>query len=80
MGEKYVYHGIDITLDMYEKISSVVEILSDMEKKSFDDTFALLLRSSLYSALQNPDTALWAESAEFLADEYYRRQNTEVLS
>ena len=31
MGNKYIYHGIDITLDIYEKICTVIELLSEKE-------------------------------------------------
>ena len=60
---KHTYHAIDITLDVYEKICSVVELMAEKENKTFDECY-LLFASSL----------MWSESAEYLLDEYYRRQ------
>ena len=39
LGEKYVYHGMDITMDVYEKIRSTVELLAESEQVSFEKVF-----------------------------------------
>ncbi len=74
MSSKYTYHGIDITLDVYEKICTVVELLAAKENKSFDECHALFLASQVYESLQNAESLMWSESAEYLVDEYYRKQ------
>ncbi len=74
MGSKYVYHGIDITLDVYEKICSVIELMTEKEKKSFDERYLLFSSSQVYELLQNEESLMWSESAEYLLDEYYRRR------
>lgn len=74
MSEKYSYHGMDITLDVYEKICSVVELIAEKENKLFDECYLLFASSEVYELLQNEETLMWSESAEYLLDEYYRRQ------
>ena len=74
LSEKYIYHGMDITLDIYEKIGTVVEMLADEDNISFEEAYNNFVASKVYAALQNPDTIMWAESAEFIVDEYYREK------
>lgn len=76
MGSKYTYHGIDITLDLYEKICSVIELMSRKENKPFDECYLLFSLSDVYELLQNEESLMWSESAEYLLDEYYRRRET----
>lgn len=74
MGCKYTYHGIDITLDVYEKICSIIELMVEKENKPFDECYRLFFSSQVYELLQNEESLMWSESAEYLLDEYYRRQ------
>ncbi|MCM1256742.1 MAG: hypothetical protein NC307_02695 [Roseburia sp.] len=41
MGSKYIYHGIDITLDVYKKLRTVIEIIAEKENKTFEECYAL---------------------------------------
>ncbi len=75
MIEKYVYHGMDITLDVYEKIQSVVELIAKKENKTFDECYAEFSTSRTYRNIQLTNTEMWAESAEFIVDEYYRENS-----
>ena len=72
MSEKYVYHGIDITLDVYDRIKDVVELIAKRECVPFEDAYILLADSKLYTGLQNMETLYWSESPEFLLEEFYR--------
>jgi hypothetical protein len=72
MKNKYVFKGQDITTDVLFKIEHIVNILSEKEGMSFDDAYAMFAASNTYAALKRPDNLYWAESAEFLVDEYYR--------
>ncbi len=69
---KYIYRGQDITLDVLMKIEHVVRILSEREGREFDDMYQDFLGSKTYAALKKMESLLWAESAEFIADEYDR--------
>lgn len=75
MTPKYMYHGMDITLDVYEKTRAVVEMIADMKKISFDDAFVLFASSKTYLALSKPDSLMWSESVEFIFDEFCREQD-----
>lgn len=80
MDSKYTYHGIDITLDVYEKICSVVELMAEKENKTFDECYLLFASSEVYELLQNEESLMWSESAEYLLDEYYRRRERGGIS
>lgn len=72
MSEKYIYHGINITLDVYEKISEIVEMIAKKDGVSFEDAYQRFAESSTYKSLQNTETVMWSESTEYIVDEYYR--------
>lgn len=74
MGSKYTYHGMDITLDVYEKICLVIEMMAEKENKTFDECYLLFASSEVYELLQNEETLMWSENPEYLLDEYYRRR------
>ena len=72
METKYIYKGQDITIDLMFKIEHIVNILTEREKKDFDTAFAEFLDSKTYRILQETNNLFWAESSEFIVDEYYR--------
>ena len=74
METKYSYKGQDITTDMMFKIEHIVNILAERENKDFDTVLAIFLTSDTYRILQQTDNLLWAESSEFIADEYDREK------
>lgn len=80
MTSKYVYKGIDITLDVYEKLRAVVELIAAREGRAFDDCLGSFTSSLTYKALANPKTLMWSESAPFVVEEYYRELDGHALS
>ncbi|MDR2474083.1 MAG: hypothetical protein LBD53_11120 [Tannerella sp.] len=74
METKYTYNGEDITLDVMFKIERIICLMAEREKKDFDVAFAEFLASETYKALQHTENALWAESSEYITDEYYREK------
>jgi len=72
METKYTYNGEDITMDMMFKIEHIVSILAKREDKEFDAVFAEFTASDIYKALQRTNNNFWAESSEFIADEYQK--------
>jgi len=72
MKDKYVFKGEDITTDLLFKIEQIVSILAEKEHIVFDDAYELFVSSDTYSILKRTDNLYWAESAEFIVDEYYR--------
>lgn len=68
----FFYGNQDITVDVLMKIEEVVRILSERLEKTFDETLGLFYKSKTFKALKNPETEMWAESAQFIADDYFR--------
>jgi hypothetical protein len=73
MTGKYIFKDQDITTDVLFKIEQIVSILAEKEHISFDDAYAMFISSNTYSILSRTDNLFWAESAEFIVDEYYRK-------
>jgi cytochrome c biogenesis protein ResB len=76
METKYTYKWQDITTDMMFKIEHIANILAERDKKDFDATLSEFLASKTYRILQQTNTLLWAESGEFIVDEYDREKQT----
>lgn len=53
-------------------------MIAEREKKTFDACYALFSTSRAYDALQNEESLMWSESAEYIVDEYYREQNVHI--
>lgn len=71
MGE-YIYKGQDVSICVLIQIENVVRILARREGCSFDEMLARFYRSRTYRNLTNPDCGLWAESADYIADDFVR--------
>lgn len=71
MENKYIYKNEDITLDILMKIENVVHLISEKEHKTFDECYIDFAGYATYRALQNTETLMWGESAEFIVDEYF---------
>ena len=74
MKEKYIFKDQDITTDILFKIEQIVSILAEKEHTPFDDVYESFISSETYNILKRTDNLYWAESAEFIADEYYREK------
>jgi hypothetical protein len=72
MNGKYVFRGQDITTDILFKIEQVTSILAEKEHILFDDAYGAFLSSDTYRIFKRTNNYFWAESAEFIVDEYYR--------
>jgi len=72
MKDKYIFKDQDITTDILFKIEQVVNILAEKEHINFDDAYEKFILSDTYKILKRINNLYWAESAEFIADEYYR--------
>ena len=75
MKDKYIFKGQDITTDMLFKIESIANILAEKENISFDDAYMAFVFSNTYGILKRTDNLYWAESAEFIVDEYFREKS-----
>ena len=68
----YIWNNQDITLDILMKIEQVVRILSEKLKKPFDEELKDFYKSRTFRTLKNTQSEMWAESAEFIVDEFER--------
>ncbi|MDR1212925.1 MAG: hypothetical protein LBK54_02330 [Propionibacteriaceae bacterium] len=69
--DRLVYKGQDVTLDVTFKIEHVVRIVAEQRQMTFDDAYASFVGTHAYEALQRPNSLMWAESAEYIADRYF---------
>jgi hypothetical protein len=69
--DKIMYNGQELTFLIVQKIEHIVGIIAEREKISFDAAYSNFIASTIYKSLQNPASLLWAESAEFIVDEFY---------
>jgi hypothetical protein len=72
MKGKYIFKDQDITTDVLFKIEHIANIIAEKEQLSFDDAYASFVSSNTYAILKRTNNLYWSESAEFIADEYYR--------
>ena len=72
MKDKYIFKDEDITTDVLFKIEQIVSILAEKKHIHFDDAYETFISSDAYKILKRTDNLYWAESAEFIADEYCR--------
>jgi hypothetical protein len=72
--DKIMYNGQELTLLLAIKTENIVSIIAEKENTSFDSAYANFLSSKMYKSLQIPASLLWAENAEFIADEYLREK------
>lgn len=70
----YTFQGKDITMNVCIQIRAVVDLLQDKLKISFEEAMMLFYHSATYKVLQETENALWAESAEYIADRYFEEQ------
>lgn len=67
----YTFQGKDITMNVCIQIRAVVDILQEKLKISFEEAMMLFYHSETYKSLQETENALWADSAEYIADRYF---------
>jgi len=78
MKDKYIFKGEDITTDVLFKLEQIASILAEKEHIAFDDAYEMFASSETYSILKRTDNLYWAESSEFIVDEYYRETSRKL--
>lgn len=66
----YTFNGKDITMNVCIQIRAVIDVLQERFSISFEEAIMCFYKSQTYRTLQNTENALWAESAEYIADRY----------
>lgn len=68
---KYFFNGKDITMNVCIQIRDVIRLIMKATDLSFPDAASAFYHSKTYTILQRTENALWAESAEYIADRYF---------
>lgn len=67
----YFFNGKDITMNMVIQIRAILDELQDRLDITFTEAVRRFYNSKTYVILQNTENGLWAESAQFIVDEYF---------
>lgn len=67
----YEFNGKDITMTMCIVIREVIRIIARRQGTTFIEAMSDFYYSQTLKTLQNTQTALWAESPEYIADMYF---------
>lgn len=73
---KYFFNGKDITMNVCIQIRDVIDIIKTTTGKDFPEAMVAFYHSKTYKVLQNTENALWAESANYIADCYFEEQES----
>lgn len=65
----YVFNGKDITMTVCLQIRAVVDVLQKWLNIDFMEAIDLFYLSDTYQSMQDVRNGLWAESAEYIADQ-----------
>jgi hypothetical protein len=75
MNEKiYTFNGKDITMNVIIQIRAVIKLIQLHQHVDFEEALHLFYHSNTYRILQNTENGLWAESAEYIWDQYSQEQ------
>lgn len=67
----YYFNGKDITMNMVIQIRAVLDELQERLGIGFIEATDLFYHSKTYTILQNTENGLWAESPQYIADQYF---------
>jgi hypothetical protein len=70
----YTFNGKDITMNICIQIRAVVDIIQEHMAVTFEEAMMMFYHSETYKTLQNTENALWAESAEYIADQFFEEK------
>lgn len=70
----YTFNGKDITMNVCIQIRDVIKVIQSKYNLTFPDAAMLFYCSETYKTLQQTENALWAESAEYIADRYFEEE------
>ena len=73
----YSFNGKDITMNVCIQIRDVLKLLQDQFQIDFEEAVLRFYKSETYKTLQQTENGLWAESAEYIADQYYEEVGCE---
>ncbi|MDO4628133.1 MAG: hypothetical protein Q4C70_03035 [Planctomycetia bacterium] len=68
----YTFNGKNITMNVCIQIRGVLDVIQRVMNIDFSEAVALFYPSDTYQVLQETENALWAESAEFIANRFFQ--------
>lgn len=71
----YSFNNQDITIDILMKMEEVTRLIAKLLKRPFDEVLGMFYASKTFAALKNTESGMWAESAQFIADDFFREKN-----
>lgn len=76
----YSFNGKDITMNVCIQIRDVLKLLQEHFGIGFEEAALRFYKSETYKTLQETQNGLWAESAEYIADRYYKETDSAILA
>lgn len=70
----YTFNGKNITMNVIIQIRAIANIIKEKYGIEFTDALFLFYGSETYKTLAQTENALWAESAEYIADRFLVEQ------
>lgn len=70
MPELFTFNGKDITMNVCLSVLEVTREIAKRKNISFEEANMLFAESKTCALLHEPETALWSESADFIADRF----------
>ena len=70
MNNKIFYHDQDITLIVVLRTEHTSRVIAERKGIDFQTAYDLFVHSDVNRVLMNPDSLLWTENAEYIADMY----------
>jgi hypothetical protein len=65
------YKTQDLSVIILMVLERVVSLIAEQSGNSFEGAYKEFLHSDTHRRLADPKTLMWAESAEFILDDYY---------
>lgn len=66
----FTYNGKDVTMNVCLSVLAVAREIARRRNISFEDANLLFSKSNTCKLLHEPENALWAESAGYIADKF----------
>lgn len=74
----YTFNDKDITMNVCIQIRDVVDLIQEHMNVNFEGAMMLFYHSDTYKKLQNTENVLWAESPEYIADQFFKETGNQI--
>ena len=70
----YTFKGRNITMNVCIQIRAVVKVIMNRKDVTFEEAMMMFYHSQTYKILKDTENGLWAESAEYIADQFFEEK------